>query len=66
MNIKDLLWRCIYAAVLLVVLAVVLPLIIAAAGVSLPNGPAIDLIRVAFALLIVVYVLFGPTPPSPF
>ena len=66
MNIKDFLWRVIYAAILVVVLLVVVPLLFELVGIGLPAGPAITLIKFAGACLILIYVFFGPTPPSPF
>lgn len=66
MNIKNLLWRVIYAAILVVVLVIVVPLLFEMVGIGMPAGPAITLIKFAFACLVVIYVLFGPQPPAPF
>ncbi len=66
MNIKDLLWRVIYAVILVVILVVIIPLVFELVGLSLPSGAAITLIKFAFACLILLYVFFGPQPPAPF
>lgn len=66
MNIKDLLWRVIYAVILVVILVVIIPLIFELVGIGIPAGPAITLLKFAFACLILIYVFFGPTPPAPF
>ncbi len=66
MNIKDLLWRVIYAVILVVVLVVVIPLLFELVGLTIPGGPAITLLKFAFACLVLIYVFFGPQPPAPF
>jgi uncharacterized membrane protein len=66
MNIKALLWRVVYAVILVVILAVVIPLLLQLVGFPMPTGPAIQLLQFAFAALVVLYVLFGPEPPSLF
>jgi hypothetical protein len=66
MNIKALLWRVIYAAILIVILVVIVPLVFEMVGIGFPAGPAITLIKFAFACLVLIYVFFGPVPPSPF
>jgi hypothetical protein len=66
MTIKQLLWRVIYAAILIVILVVVVPLLFQLVGIGIPAGPAVTLIRFAFACLVIIYVLFGPAPPAPF
>lgn len=66
MNIKDFLWRVIYAVILVLVLVVVIPLLFQVVGIAIPVGPAVTLIKFCFACLVVIYVLFGPTPPAPF
>ena len=66
MNIKALLWRVVYAVILVVILAVVIPLLLELVGMPLPTGPAITLLRFAFAGLVILYVLFGPEPPALF
>lgn len=66
MNIKDLLWRVIFAVILVVVLVVVIPLLFQVLGVAIPSGAAITLLKFCFAALVVIYVLFGQTPPAPF
>jgi hypothetical protein len=66
MNIKDLLWRVIYAVILVVILVVVIPLMFELVGIGIPSGPAITLLKFAFACLVLIYVFFGPQPPAPF
>lgn len=66
MNIKALLWRLVYAVILVVILAYVIPKLLLLLGIGLPTGPAIDLLRFAFAALVILYVLFGPEPSSLF
>jgi hypothetical protein len=66
MNIKALLWRVVYAVILVVILAVVIPLLLELVGMPIPAGPAITLLRFAFAALVILYVLFGPEPPALF
>lgn len=66
MNVRSLLWRMLYAALVVVVLSIGLPLLIAAVGLSIPGGPAIGVLKFAFATLVVLYVLFGKEPPAPF
>ena len=66
MNIKSLLWRLVYAVILVVVVTFVTPLLFEMVGISIPGGPAITLLRFAFAALIIIYVFFGPEPPAPF
>lgn len=66
MNIKQLLWRIVYAVILVVILVVVIPLLFELVGVGMPAGPAITLLKFAFACLVLIYVFFGPQPPEPF
>jgi hypothetical protein len=67
MNIKSLLWRVVYAVILVVILIVIVPLLFQMVGISIPTlGPAITLLKFAFACLILIYVFFGPDPPAPF
>ncbi len=66
--IRDMLWRLIYAVILVVILAFVVPLLFQLLGLSFPlgSGPAITLLKFAFACLVVLYVLFGPKPAAVF
>jgi hypothetical protein len=66
MDLKGFLWRVLYAAILVLVLAFVIPLLFEMVGIAIPVGPALTLIRFAFACLVVIYVIFGPAPPAPF
>lgn len=66
MNIKSLLWRVIYAVILVMIFIVIVPLMFQVVGVAIPAGPAITLLKFAFACLILIYVFFGPDPPKLF
>ncbi len=66
MNLKSFLWRVVYAVILVVILVVIIPLMFELVGVGLPAGPAVTLLKFAFACLILIYVFFGPPPPAPF
>jgi len=67
MKIKNLLWRLIYAVILVVVLVFVIPLLFELVGLAMPaSGPAVTLLKFAFACLVIIYVLFGPEAPAPF
>ena len=66
MNIKALLWRVVYAVILVVILVVIIPLVFALVGLAIPTGPAIALLKFAFACLVLLFVLFGPTVAAPF
>jgi hypothetical protein len=66
MNLKALLWRLVYAVILVVILAFVIPLLLELVGMPMPTGAAITLLRFAFAALVILYVLFGPEPPALF
>jgi hypothetical protein len=50
--------------ILVVILAFVIPLLLQLVGMPIPGGPAITLLRFAFAALVILYVLFGPEPPA--
>jgi hypothetical protein len=58
--VKGFLWRCLWAAVLVIVILLVAPLVFAMVGISVTAGPAFALIRIVGALLILIYVFFGP------
>ena len=64
--IKALLWRVVYAVILVVILVVIVPLMFQLVGVAIPSGPAVTLLKFAFACLVLIYVFFGPAPPAPF
>ncbi len=66
-KLKAFLWRVVYVAVLVVVLAFVIPLLFQLVGVGIPSGPAIVLLKFAFACIVLIYVFFGPDyPAAPF
>ena len=62
---RALLWRIIYAVIVLLMVLYIVPLFFAVVGFALP-GAAWQLIKVCLIFLAVLYVLFGPQPPSPF
>jgi hypothetical protein len=64
--IKALLWRVVYAVIIVVVLTVIIPLMFQLVGIAIPSGPEILLLKYAFAFLVLIYVFFGPEPPAPF
>jgi len=66
MDIKGILWRLVYAVILVIILVFVIPLLFELVGIAIPGGPAIVLLKFAFACLVILYVLFGPTAPAPF
>jgi hypothetical protein len=61
-RIKHMLWRLVYAVVLVIVLLFVLPLLFSLLGISLSTIPAaaITLLKFAFAVLVLIYIFFGP------
>jgi len=65
-RIRAFLWRLVYAVILVVILVVVIPLLFQLVGVGLPAGPAVTLLKFAFACLVLIYIFFGPDPPAPF
>jgi hypothetical protein len=65
-RIKALLWRLVYAVILVLILLFVIPLLFELVGVGFPAGPALTLLKFAFACLILIYVFFGPEPTTPF
>lgn len=66
MNLKNFLWRLVYAVILVVIIVFVTPLIFQLVGLGMPTGPAMTLLKFAFACLILIYVFFGPETPAPF
>jgi len=66
MNLKSFLWRVVYAVILVIVLTFVVPLLLQVVGIAQPAGPAIQLLLVCFAILVLLYCFFGPEPPAPF
>ena len=62
---KAMLWRVIYAVVCVVVFWMVFPLFLDVVGFR-PEGSLLQLMRVCVACIAVLYVLFGPQPPTPF
>jgi hypothetical protein len=65
-KIKALLWRLVYAVLLVIVLLFITPLVLELVGLGMPSGPALTLLRFAFACLILIFIFFGPEPYAPF
>ena len=61
---KGFLWRVVYAALSVFMLWLVLPLFLSVIGFDLP-GNLFALMRVCVGCIAVLYVFFGPEPPSP-
>jgi hypothetical protein len=61
---KNFLLRMLYAVICVVIFLVVFPMFMNVVGFAMA-GQVWELIRVLVACIAVVYVLFGPTPPSP-
>ena len=64
--LKAFLWRCVWAAIGVIVFLLVWPLILAMVGMGVTAGPAFALLRIALAILVILYIVFGPAPPAPF
>ena len=62
---KALLWRVIYAVVCVIIFFLVVPLFLRVVGFPV-TGDVWELIRVCIGCLAVLYVIWGPQPPSPF
>ena len=62
---RALLWRIIYAVLILVMVVWIVPLFFAVVGFS-PGAAAWTLIKACSVCLAVLYVLMGPQPPAPF
>ena len=66
-KLKAFLWRLVYLVLVVIVLLFVIPLVFSLLGVSLPAGPALTLLKFAFACLALIYLFFGGDPPyAPF
>lgn len=65
MRLKALLWRVVYVVLCFVVLYLVGPLFLSFIGIPI-DGQAMQLLRVCFGLIALLYVLFGPDPPALF
>lgn len=62
---KALMWRVIYAVLCVVMFVMVVPLFASVVGFPLA-GNVWELIRICIGCIAVLYVIFGPAPPSPF
>jgi hypothetical protein len=65
MKLKSLLWRVVYVVLCFVVLYLVGPLFLSFIGIPI-EGQAMQLLRICFGLIALLYVIFGPDPPSLF
>lgn len=61
---RGLIWRVVYAVLVVLFLFAVMPPLFALLGLPLAAGWPIIKICIAFGALL--YVLTGPSPPSPF
>lgn len=62
---KAFLWRVVYAIVCFFLFWLVFPLFLSVVGLALPSD-LLALLKLCTAAIAVVYVLFGPSPPTPF
>lgn len=65
MKLKSLLWRVVYVVLCFVVLYLVGPLFLSFIGIPI-EGQAMQLLRICFGLIALLYVIFGPEPPALF
>jgi hypothetical protein len=65
MKLKSLLWRVVYVVLCFVVLYLVGPLFLSFIGIPI-EGQAMQLLRICFGLIALLYVIFGPDPPALF
>lgn len=61
---KSFLWRVLYAAICVFMFWLILPLFLSVIGFTLPAN-LLALLKICVACIAVLYVLFGPTVPSP-
>lgn len=67
MRLKLMMWRLVYALLLIAIVSYGLPLLMAALHLGMPTGPVITLLQFAFGVLILLYIAFGPdNGPYPF
>ena len=62
---RSLLWRILYAAICFVLFWWIFPLFLVVLSVN-PGGSLLELMKVVTAAIAILYVLFGPDPPTPF
>ena len=62
---KHLLWRLVYALIGMLIASMIVPLFASVVGFPLA-GNVWALLKVTIACLVVLYVLFGPSPAEPF
>ncbi len=62
---KALLWRVVYAVICVVIFFKVAPLFASVVGFTM-TGDVWELVRICVGCLAVLYVIWGPQPPSPF
>lgn len=64
-KVRALLWRILYAAICFVLFWWIFPMFLEVLGVN-PVNALLMLIKACTAAIAILYVLFGPPPPSPF
>jgi len=64
LTMKAFLWRVVIAAICVFMFWLIFPLFLSVIGFSMP-GNLIALLKICVACIAVIYVLFGPAPPSP-
>ncbi len=62
---RAFLWKALYAVVCVVIFLWIFPMFMAVVGFS-PAAQVWTLVRALVACIAVLYVLFGPPPPTPF
>ena len=62
---KALIWRVLYAAICFALFWWVFPLFLSVVSAPIA-GNLLQLIKICTAAIAILYVFFGPTPPTPF
>ena len=62
---KNILIRHVYAAICAFLILLILPLFLDVIGFGAPAGQLLALLRLSVACLALVYVIWGPPPPTP-
>jgi len=62
--VKSFLWRVIIAAICVVMFWLIFPLFLEVIGFAM-TGSLIALMKLCIACIAIIYVLFGPAPPTP-
>jgi hypothetical protein len=61
---KNLLIRVVYAALCFVMFMLIMPLFLSVIGFA-PGSGVMELMKLCAACFAVIYVIFGPAPPTP-